>query len=81
MMMMGPLQQQSSNPFGNPYGATIHPYGLGVPVQAYNPYTGQCFVQRTRSLSRNMGDYVRLYVEPGFARSVLGLTQFRSVQF
>ncbi|GMI95164.1 hypothetical protein like AT5G35200 [Hibiscus trionum] len=34
------LQQQPSNPFGNPYGANAHPYGPGMPVQAYNPYTG-----------------------------------------
>lgn len=47
MMMMGPQQQQqppppqqSANPFGNPYGATVHPYGSGMPVQAYNPYGG-----------------------------------------
>ncbi|KAA8522978.1 hypothetical protein F0562_009401 [Nyssa sinensis] len=40
MMMMGPQQQQSINPFGNPYGASVHPYGPGMPVQAYNPYTG-----------------------------------------
>ncbi|BBH08523.1 ENTH/ANTH/VHS superfamily protein [Prunus dulcis] len=40
MMMMGPQQQQSLNPFGNPHAATTHPYGPGVPVQAYNPYTG-----------------------------------------
>ncbi|XP_054822222.1 putative clathrin assembly protein At5g35200 [Prosopis cineraria] len=39
MMMMAP-QQPSANPFGNPYGATVHPYGSGMPVQAYNPYTG-----------------------------------------
>ncbi|KAF2310589.1 hypothetical protein GH714_015081 [Hevea brasiliensis] len=40
MMMMGP-QQPPSNPFGNPYGASVHPYGSGVPpVQAYNPYSG-----------------------------------------
>ncbi|KAI9117150.1 hypothetical protein K1719_011316 [Acacia pycnantha] len=38
-MMMAP-QQPSANPFGNPYGATVHPYGSGMPVQAYNPYTG-----------------------------------------
>jgi len=39
-MMMAP-QQQSVNPFGNPYGATaVHPYGSGMPVQSYNPYTG-----------------------------------------
>ncbi|KAK8660910.1 hypothetical protein V6N13_051817 [Hibiscus sabdariffa] len=40
MMMMGPQQQQPSNPFGTPYGANAHPYGPGMPVQAYNPYTG-----------------------------------------
>ena len=45
MMMMGPpqhqqQQQQSVNPFGNTYGATVHPYGSGMPVPAYNPYTG-----------------------------------------
>lgn len=42
MMMMGPQhqQQQSANPFGNPSGATVHPYGSGMPVQAYNPYSG-----------------------------------------
>uniref|UniRef100_A0A5B6ZP15 ENTH domain-containing protein n=1 Tax=Davidia involucrata TaxID=16924 RepID=A0A5B6ZP15_DAVIN len=41
MMMMGPPQQQQPlNPFGNPYGASVHPYGSGMPVQAYNPYTG-----------------------------------------
>ncbi|KAL2338417.1 hypothetical protein Fmac_012863 [Flemingia macrophylla] len=40
MMMMTP-QQQPGNPFGNPYGAaTVHPYGPGMPVQSYNPYTG-----------------------------------------
>lgn len=39
MMMMAP-QQPSLNPFGNPYGATVHPYGSGMPVQAYNPYSG-----------------------------------------
>ncbi|KAG2407979.1 putative clathrin assembly protein [Vigna angularis] len=39
MMMMAP-QQQSVNPFGNAYGATVHPYGSGMPVQSYNPYTG-----------------------------------------
>ncbi|XVE71507.1 hypothetical protein DITRI_Ditri10aG0156400 [Diplodiscus trichospermus] len=39
MMMMGP-QQQPSNPFGNPYGASAHPYSSGMPVQAYNPYSG-----------------------------------------
>ncbi|OMO81236.1 ENTH/ANTH/VHS superfamily protein [Corchorus capsularis] len=37
MMMMGP-QQQPSNPFGNPFGASVHPYSSGMPVQAYNPY-------------------------------------------
>ncbi|CAK9136482.1 unnamed protein product [Ilex paraguariensis] len=39
MMMMSP-QLQPSNPFGSPYGANIHPYGLGIPAQAYSPYTG-----------------------------------------
>ncbi|CAL0307106.1 unnamed protein product [Lupinus luteus] len=38
--MMMPPQQSSGNPFGNPYGATVHPYGSGMPVQSYNPYTG-----------------------------------------
>lgn len=37
-MMMGPQPQQSLNPFANPYGATVHPYGTNMPVQAYNPY-------------------------------------------
>lgn len=42
MMMMGPQPQPQPpvNPFGNPYGATVHPYGSGMPVQSYNPYTG-----------------------------------------
>ncbi|KAA8535157.1 hypothetical protein F0562_030160 [Nyssa sinensis] len=40
MMMMAPQQQQTLNPFGNPHGASVHPYGSGIPVQAYNPYTG-----------------------------------------
>ncbi|KAK3006447.1 hypothetical protein RJ639_015957, partial [Escallonia herrerae] len=43
MMMMGQQQQQQQqpgNPFGYPFGANVHPYGSGVPVQAYNPYTG-----------------------------------------
>ena len=41
MMMMGPQHQQPSvNPFGNPYGATVHAYGSGMPVQAHNPYSG-----------------------------------------
>lgn len=39
MMMMAP-PQQSSNPFANPYGPASHPYGPGVPVQSYNPYSG-----------------------------------------
>ncbi|XP_022749633.1 putative clathrin assembly protein At5g35200 [Durio zibethinus] len=39
MMMMGP-QQQPTNPFGNSYGASVHPYSTGRPVQAYNPHTG-----------------------------------------
>ncbi|XP_004508453.1 putative clathrin assembly protein At5g35200 [Cicer arietinum] len=38
-MMMAP-QQPSANPFGNPYGSAVHPYGSGMPVQSYNPYTG-----------------------------------------
>ena len=39
-MMMAP-QQQSVNPFGNPYGAAvIHPYDLGMPIESYYPYTG-----------------------------------------
>lgn len=38
-MMMAP-QQPSVNPFGNTYGAAVHPYGSGMPVQSYNPYTG-----------------------------------------
>ncbi|GMI97653.1 hypothetical protein like AT5G35200 [Hibiscus trionum] len=32
-------QQQPSNPFGN-YGAPVHPYSSGMPVQPYNPYAG-----------------------------------------
>ncbi|KAK3039989.1 hypothetical protein RJ639_027179, partial [Escallonia herrerae] len=42
MMMMSQQQQQQQpgNPFGSPFGANVHPYGSGVPVQAYNPYTG-----------------------------------------
>lgn len=39
MMMMNP-QQQSFNPFANPYGAAPHPYGPGMPVHASNAYTG-----------------------------------------
>ncbi|KAH6828883.1 ENTH/ANTH/VHS superfamily protein [Perilla frutescens var. hirtella] len=40
MMMAGP--QQPMNPFGNPYvtGVQPHPYGAGMPVQAYSPYSG-----------------------------------------
>ncbi|KAI3446876.1 hypothetical protein Pfo_003541 [Paulownia fortunei] len=38
MMMMGP--QQPMNPFGNSYGASGQPYGSGMPVQTYNPYSG-----------------------------------------
>ncbi|XP_047337546.1 putative clathrin assembly protein At5g35200 [Impatiens glandulifera] len=35
MMMMGPQHQmQQQNPFGNPYGSSIHPHGTGMPVQA-----------------------------------------------
>ncbi|KAJ7978975.1 ENTH/ANTH/VHS superfamily protein [Quillaja saponaria] len=37
-MMMGP--QQPINPYANPYGATVQPHRPGMPVQAYNPYTG-----------------------------------------
>eukprot|EP00262_Sarcandra_glabra_P021835 TRINITY_DN9396_c0_g1_i2.p1 TRINITY_DN9396_c0_g1~~TRINITY_DN9396_c0_g1_i2.p1 ORF type:complete len:544 (-),score=110.19 TRINITY_DN9396_c0_g1_i2:286-1917(-) len=38
-MMMGQQQpQQPLNPFDNPYGAGVSPYGPGMPVQAYNPY-------------------------------------------
>ncbi|PIM99374.1 Clathrin assembly protein AP180 [Handroanthus impetiginosus] len=37
MMMMAP--QQPINPFGNPY-ASGQPYGPGMPIQAYNPYSG-----------------------------------------
>ncbi|KAJ7956747.1 ENTH/ANTH/VHS superfamily protein [Quillaja saponaria] len=37
--MMG-QQQPSVNPFGNPYGSTVHPYRPGMPVKAYNPHTG-----------------------------------------
>lgn len=40
VLMTGPQQQQPLNPFGNPYGATVHSYGSGMPVQAYNPYSG-----------------------------------------
>ncbi|KAF5742013.1 hypothetical protein HS088_TW09G00052 [Tripterygium wilfordii] len=40
MMMMGPQQQLPVNPFGNPYGPGMYPHGAGMPVQAYNPYTG-----------------------------------------
>nr|KJB64692.1 hypothetical protein B456_010G060800 [Gossypium raimondii] len=39
MMMAAAPQQQPSNPFGN-YGAPVHPYSSGMPVQTYNPYTG-----------------------------------------
>ncbi|MBA0567908.1 hypothetical protein Golob_005439 [Gossypium lobatum] len=39
MMMAAAPQQQPSNPFGN-YGAPVHPYNSGMPVQTYNPYTG-----------------------------------------
>ncbi|KAL7239663.1 hypothetical protein ACSBR2_005536 [Camellia fascicularis] len=41
MMMMSPQQQPLLNPYNNPYGASIQqPYGSGIPVPAYNPYTG-----------------------------------------
>ncbi|OWM71774.1 putative clathrin assembly protein At5g35200 [Punica granatum] len=39
MTMMGPQLQQPMNPFAN-HGTNVHPYGSGMPVQAYNPYTG-----------------------------------------
>lgn len=40
MMMGGPQQHHSSNPFdNNPYGAANN-HASGVPVQAYNPYSG-----------------------------------------
>ncbi|CDP10454.1 unnamed protein product [Coffea canephora] len=38
VMMVSP--QQPGNPFGNQYGAGVHPYGSGMPVRAYNPYSG-----------------------------------------
>ena len=38
-MMMGAQQQpQSTNPFGHSYAP--NPYGAGMPMQTYNPYTG-----------------------------------------
>ncbi|KAK9070820.1 hypothetical protein SSX86_011222 [Deinandra increscens subsp. villosa] len=40
MMMAPPLPQQGSNPFANPYVASPHPYGSGLPVQSFNPYSG-----------------------------------------
>lgn len=39
-MMMAPQHPPSMNPFGNTYGPNVHPYSTGMPVQAYNPYTG-----------------------------------------
>ncbi|KAE8689039.1 putative clathrin assembly protein [Hibiscus syriacus] len=39
MMMMAAPQQQPSNPFNN-YGAPVHPYNSGMPVQPHNPYAG-----------------------------------------
>ncbi|KAL7134643.1 hypothetical protein ABFS83_11G040800 [Erythranthe nasuta] len=39
-MMMGAPQQQPANPFGNPFGGGPQPYGSGMPVQTYNPYSG-----------------------------------------
>lgn len=33
-MMMGPPAAM------NPFGVQTHPYGAGVPVQGYNPYSG-----------------------------------------
>ncbi|XP_075474211.1 putative clathrin assembly protein At5g35200 [Primulina tabacum] len=38
LMIMG--QQPAMNPFGNAHVATGHSYGSGMPVQAYNPYSG-----------------------------------------
>jgi len=32
MMTMAP-QQHSANPFGNPHGTTVLPYGSGMPVR------------------------------------------------
>ncbi|KAJ8753264.1 hypothetical protein K2173_017883 [Erythroxylum novogranatense] len=41
MMMMNTPQQQPSNPFSNPHGANVYPYGpRAPPVNAYNPYSG-----------------------------------------
>ncbi|KAK6945147.1 AP180 N-terminal homology (ANTH) domain [Dillenia turbinata] len=41
MMTMSPQLQQPANPFANTYGASVHPYGAGMPVQAaYDPYSG-----------------------------------------
>ncbi|KAG9137843.1 hypothetical protein Leryth_024324 [Lithospermum erythrorhizon] len=39
-MMMAQQLSPSMNPFGSTYGANVHPYGTGMPVQAHNPYTG-----------------------------------------
>ncbi|OUZ99843.1 AP180 N-terminal homology (ANTH) domain [Macleaya cordata] len=40
MMMMGQQQHQPINPFGAPYGAGLHPYGSGMPIQTFNPNAG-----------------------------------------
>lgn len=40
MMMMSRQQLPHMNPFDNQYRATVHPYAIGMPVQAYNPNTG-----------------------------------------
>ncbi|XVF48032.1 hypothetical protein PTKIN_Ptkin03bG0158000 [Pterospermum kingtungense] len=39
MMMMLGSQQLPSNPFGNPYGSSVHAYSSGMPIQAYNQHT------------------------------------------
>ncbi|KAI4380468.1 hypothetical protein MLD38_006655 [Melastoma candidum] len=39
MMMMGQQSQSAANPFSNPYAANAHPYGPGMQVPAYNPYS------------------------------------------
>ncbi|KAI3970246.1 hypothetical protein MKX01_023893 [Papaver californicum] len=40
MMMMDQQQHQPLNPFGASYGAGLHPYGSGMPIQTYNPNAG-----------------------------------------
>lgn len=39
-MPMMSAYQHPSNPFANPYGVNMQPYSSGMPVQAFNPYTG-----------------------------------------